>query len=104
MALIQIAIYAVPISALSTVCFLAANIEFSFAKVVLYTLAVIALSLAIGVVIILLPFKVSPAKVLSAVLPVYLILCFLFGGILFDLASFSKFLKDICMVFPPHYF
>ena len=104
MALIQIAIYALPISVLSTLCFLAAGIEFSFAWVFLYTLAVIALSLAIGVVIILLPIKVSPAKVLSAVLPVYLILCFLFGGILFDLASFSKFLKNICMIFPPHYF
>ena len=104
MALIQIAIYALPISALSMVCFLAAGIEFSLAKVVLYTLAVIALALAIGVIIILLPIKVSPAKVLSAVLPVYLILCFLFGGILFDLASFSKFLKDVCMIFPPHYF
>ncbi len=104
LAFIQIAVYALPMAALSAICFLAAGIDFSPAKIIFYTFSVIVLSLALGVLIIMLPLKVSPAKVLSAVLPVYLILCFLFGGILFDLASFTKFLKTISMIFPPHYF
>ena len=104
MSLIQIAVYAVPITILSMICFIASGTDFSPVNVILYTLSVIALAFVAGIVFIVLPIRVSPAKVLSAILPVYLILCFLFGGILFDLASFSRFLKNICMLFPPHYF
>ena len=104
MALIQIAVYAVPMTILSTVCFIAAGTEFSPLKVFCYMLAVIALVFAAGVVLIIIPHKVSPAKALSTVLPVYLILCFLCGGVILDLAPFSNFLRNVCMLFPPHYF
>lgn len=102
--LIQVAVFTFPAAFISIVCFLVSRTEFSWLHVILYTLAVTLLAFIVGTVITLIPVRTNRSKIFSAILPVYLILSFIFSGVLIDLANFGTALKTLSNLFPPSLF
>ena len=102
--LIQVAVFTVPVMLISLFCFLISGTEFDLLHVIIYTLAVTLLGFIVGTVITFLPLRTARSKIFSAVLPVYLILSFLFSGIIFNLTSFGAALKALSRLFPPSMF
>jgi len=51
-----------------------------------------------------LPIRTARSKIFSSILPVYLILSFLFSGILMDLTNFGTALRALSRLFPPSMF
>ena len=85
-------------------CFLISQTEFSVLHVILYTFIVTLVAFAAGTVMTLLPIRTARSKIFSAILPVYLILSFLFSGILMDLTNFGTALRTLSRLFPPSMF
>ena len=102
--LIQVAVFTVPAMAVSVFCFLISVTEFDPLHVIVYTLLVTFIAFALGTVMTLLPIRTARSRIFSAVLPVYLILSFLFSGILMDLTNFGTALRTLSRLFPPSMF
>ena len=102
--LIQVAVFTFPAMIVSIVCFIASRTEFSPLHVILYTLLVTLISFAAGTVMTLLPLRTARSRIFSSILPVYLILSFLFSGILMDLTNFGTALRTLSRLFPPSMF
>ncbi|MBR3278653.1 MAG: ABC transporter permease [Lachnospiraceae bacterium] len=102
--LIQVAVFTFPAMIMSVICFLISRTEFSLLHVILYTFFVTLIALAAGTVMTLIPIRTSRSKIFSSVLPVYLILSFLFSGILMDLTNFGTALRTLSRLFPPSMF
>ena len=102
--LIQVAVFTFPAMLITIICFLASGTEFSPLRVIIYTVLVTLLAFVIGTVMSVLPLRASRSRIFSAILPVYLILSFLFSGILVDLANFGTELKALSRLFPPSMF
>ena len=96
--------YVLPVAAASLVSFFIAGIEFSFFHVAGYCVLSIVLSFLIGSVFVFLPGNFRRSAVFAAVLPTYLILSLVFGGILFNLASYSRVIAVFSKMFPPFLF
>ena len=58
----------------------------------------------VGDKVALLPIRTARSKIFSAILPVYLILSFLFSGVLMDLTNFGTALRTLSRLFPPSMF
>ena len=104
MGLILPAVHVLPLLFVSLISFLIAQVEFSVGKIFLYGICVIVLAFVIATVFSLLPGQGKKSHALSAVLPTYLILSFLFGGVLINLSVYSPVLKAVSMLFPPYFF
>lgn len=102
--LIQVSVFTFPALIVSVICFIVARTEFSILHVILYTVIVTLLSFAVGTVMTLLPIRTARSKILSSILPVYLIISFLFSGILMDLTNFGTALRTLSRLFPPSMF
>ena len=102
--LIQVAVFTFPAMIVSLFCFLISQTEFSLLHVILYTFIVTLVAFAAGTVMTLLPIRTARSKIFSAILPVYLILSFLFSGILMDLTNFGTALRTLSRLFPPSMF
>ena len=102
--LIQVAVFTFPALLITLICFLVSGTEFDPVHVTVYTVLVTILAFAVSTVMSVLPLRISRSKLFSAVLPVYLILSFLFSGVLVDLANFSTELKALSRLFPPSMF
>ena len=102
--LIQVSVFTLPALIVSVVCFLMSGTEFSPVHVVVYTLLVTLVSFVFGTVMTLLPIRTARSKILSSILPVYLIISFLFSGILMDLTNFGTALRTLSRLFPPSMF
>ena len=102
--LIQVAVFTFPAAIVSIVCFLVSRTEFDPLHVILYTLLVTLIAFVVGTVMTLIPIRTARSKIFSAILPVYLILSFLFSGILMDLTNFGAALRTLSRLFPPSMF
>lgn len=102
--LIQVAVFSFPAMLVSIICFLASRTEFSAVHVIVYTLLVTLIAFIVGTILTVLPIRTARSKLFSAVLPVYLILSFLFSGILMDLTNFGTSLRALTRLFPPSMF
>lgn len=102
--LIQVAVFTFPAAIVSIACFLVSGTEFDPLHVILYTLIVTLIAFAVGTVMTLIPIRTARSKIFSAILPVYLILSFLFSGILMDLTNFGAALRTLSRLFPPSMF
>ena len=102
--LIQVSVFTFPALLITIICFLVSGTEFSPLHVIVYTILVTLLAFLVGTVLSVLPIRTSRTRVFSAVLPVYLILSFLFSGVLVDLANFGTELKILSRFFPPSMF
>ena len=102
--LIQVAVFTIPALLMSVICFLITGTEFQFLHVLIYTLLVTLLGFAAGTVMTFLPIRTARSRIFSAILPVYLILSFLFSGIIFNLTNFGAALKALSRLFPPSMF
>ena len=102
--LIQVAVFTVPAMLISVLCFLVSRTEFSILHVLLYTLFVTLIAFVLGTLMTVLPIRSARSKIFSAGLPVYLILSFLFSGILMDLTNFGTELRTLSRLFPPSMF
>lgn len=102
--LIQVAVFTFPAMVISILCFLISRTEFSILHVTVYTLLVTLIAFAAGTVMTLLPIRTARSKIFSSILPVYLILSFLFSGILMDLTNFGTALRTLSRLFPPSMF
>ena len=102
--LIQVAVFSIPAMLVSVICFLVSRTEFSILHVLVYTVLVTLLAFVIGTVMTLLPIRQARSKIFSSILPVYLILSFLFSGILMDLTNFGTALRTLSRFFPPSMF
>ena len=102
--LIQVAVFTFPAMIVSVICFLVSRTEFSPLHVIFYTVLVTLLSFVLGTVMTLLPIRAARSKIFSSILPVYLILSFLFSGILMDLTNFGTALRTLSRLFPPSMF
>lgn len=102
--LIQVAVFTLPAMVISIICFIVSRIGFSPLHVVVYTLLVTLVSFVLGTVMTLLPIRTARSKIFSSILPVYLILSFLFSGILMDLTNFGTALRTLSRLFPPSMF
>jgi hypothetical protein len=89
---------------ISIICFVVSRIGFSPLHVIVYTLLVTLISFVLGTVMTLLPIRTARSKIFSSILPVYLILSFLFSGILMDLTNFGTALRTLSRLFPPSMF
>lgn len=91
----------VPMSLIGYICILITssteNAFSSFIRVTIYSLALIA-------IVFLISFIIRKSTLYNKVLPVYLILALIFGGVMFDLSSYSDIVKGISMLFPTYYF
>lgn len=98
--LTQITASVFPIGVLSFVCLLVIRelpVTELLLRLVIYMLFVCIFAYIVGLI-----FKKSTSY--YKVLPLFLIITFLFSGILFDLSDFDSRLKTISMFFPPYYF
>lgn len=102
--LIQVSVFTLPAMLVSILCFLISGTDFGVLHVILYTLLVTLLAFVVGTVMTLLPLRTARSRIFSSVLPVYLILSFLFSGILFDLSNFATAIKTLSRLFPPSMF
>ena len=102
--LIQVAVFTFPAAFISIMCFLVSRTEFSWLRVILYTLAVTLIAFIVGTIITIIPVRTNRSKIFSAILPVYLILSFIFSGVLIDLTNFGTALKTLSNLCPPSLF
>ena len=102
--LIQVAVFTFPAMIISVLCFAISKTEFSLLHVTGYTLLVTLIAFILGTFMTILPIRTARSKIFSAVLPVYLILSFLFSGILMDLTNFGTELRTLARLFPPSMF
>ena len=102
--LIQVAVFTLPALVISVICFIVSRTEFSPLHVIVYTLLVTLISFVLGTVMTVLPIRAARSKIFSSILPVYLILSFLFSGILMDLTNFGTALRALSRLFPPSMF
>ena len=102
--LIQVAVFTFPALIVSLFCFLISRTEFSILHVTVYTLLVTLLAFIAGTIMTLIPIRTARSKIFSSILPVYLILSFLFSGILMDLTNFGTALRTLSRLFPPSMF
>ena len=102
--LIQVAVFSFPAAIVSIFCFLISGTEFKPLHVILYTLIVTLIAFIVGTIMTLLPIRQARSRIYSAILPVYLILSFLFSGILMDLTNFGTALRTLASFFPPSMF
>ena len=102
--LIQVAVFSFPAAIVSVICFLISRTEFAPLHVILYTLFVTLIAFVVGTVMTLIPIRTARSKIFSSILPVYLILSFLFSGILMDLTNFGAALRTLSRLFPPSMF
>lgn len=102
--LIQVAVFTFPAMIISVLCFAISKTEFSLLHVTGYTLLVTLIAFILGTFMTILPIRTARSKIFSAVLPVYLILSFLFSGILMDLTNFGTELSTLARLFPPSMF
>ncbi|MCQ2473587.1 MAG: ABC transporter permease [Saccharofermentans sp.] len=102
--LLQVAVFTFPALLASIVCFLVSGTEFSPLHVIVYTIFVTLLAFVFGTLMTFLPIRQARSKIFSAILPVYLILSFLFSGILLDLTNFGTALRTLTRLFPPSMF
>ena len=89
---------------ISVISLLICGAPFSILHILVYSLAVILVSFVIASVIAALPFYGKKSGLFAAVLPTYLILSFLFGGVLMNLSVYSPILRTVSMLFPPYFF
>ncbi|MBR1797477.1 MAG: ABC transporter permease [Clostridiales bacterium] len=104
MGLILSFVHVLPVALISIIGFLIADVDFSLSHVLIYCVVVILLSFVIAVIFSVLPGQGRKSKVFSSVLPTYLILSFLFGGVLINLSVYSPLLRTVSMLFPPYFF
>ena len=104
MGLILPAVHVVPVAVVSIISFLIAQESFSIIRMLLYCFNVIVLSFAIATFFSILPGQGKKSRAFSAILPTYLILSFLFGGVLINLSVYSPILRAVSMIFPPYFF
>ncbi len=102
--LIQVGVFTFPAMIMSIICFLVSKTEFSPIHVIVYTLLVTLIAFVVGTILTVLPIRTARSKIFSAVLPVYLILSFIFSGILLDLTNFGTALRTLSRFFPPSMF
>lgn len=102
--LIQVAVFTFPAGIVSVVCFLVSRTPFDPLHVILYTLAVTFIAFIVGTIMTLIPIRTAKSKIYSAILPVYLILSFIFSGVMIDLTNFGTALKTLASLFPPSMF
>ena len=104
MGLILPAAHVIPVVVISVISLLICGAPFSMIHILVYSLAVILVSFVIASVIAALPFYGKKSGLFAAVLPTYLILSFLFGGVLMNLSVYSPILRTVSMLFPPYFF
>ena len=104
MGLILPAVHVIPVTLISVIAFLIAGTGFSAARVCIYSAAVIFVTFIIGFIFAAVPGRGRKSGIFAAVLPTYLILSFLFGGILINLSVYSPVLRTVSMFFPPYFF
>ncbi|MCQ2516526.1 MAG: ABC transporter permease [Saccharofermentans sp.] len=104
MGLILIGVYTLPVTIVSMVAFLIAGISFSVLKLLVFNIVNIVFALIIGAIFTVIPGQGKKSRIFAAILPAYLLLSFIFGGVLFDLAPISPLIKAISLLFIPHYF
>ncbi|MBQ7274140.1 MAG: ABC transporter permease [Clostridiales bacterium] len=102
--LILITTHVLPIVLISIVSFLICSAEFSVIHVLIYSIAAILLAFFVAAVIVFVPSHSPKSNIFAAVLPTYLILSFLFGGVLINLSVYSPILRIVSMMFLPFYF
>lgn len=102
--LIQVAVFTFPAGIVSIVCFLVSRTEFDWLHVILYILGVTLIAFVVGTVMTVIPIRTNRSKIFSAILPVYLILSFIFSGVLIDLTNFGTALRTLSSLFPPSLF
>lgn len=104
MGLVLPAVHVVPVMVLSVICMIVAGVEYDPVHLILYSLAVILISFIVAAIVVALPGQSKRSSLFAAVLPTYLILSFLFGGVLINLSVYSPILRTCSMFFPPYFF
>ncbi len=104
MGLILPMVHVIPVMLISVICFLIAGIRFSLGHVLVYSLGVIIVAFVLSSIVAALPVIGRKSSLFAAVLPTYLILSFLFGGVIISLSVYSPVLRTISMFFPPYFF
>ncbi len=104
MGLILISVYTLPVTLVSIIAFLLAGISFSILKILVFNIVNVVLALVLAFVFTILPGQGRKSRIFAAILPAYLLISFLLGGVLFDLSTFSPLIKAISLLFIPHYF
>ena len=104
MGLILISVYTLPVTIVSIAAFLIAGISFSILKLLVFNIVNVVLSLIIAAAFTIIPGQGKKSRIFAAILPAYLLISFLLGGVLFDLSTFSPLIKAISLLFIPHYF
>lgn len=102
--LIQIFVFTFPAFVISLICFLASGTEFSPVRVIVYTVAVSLFAFVFGTMLTLLPIRSTRSRLFSSMLPVYLILAFLFSGVLLDVSNLGPTFVILSRLFPPSMF
>ena len=104
MGLILPAAHVIPVVVISLISFIICGAEFSVVHVLVYSIVSILLAFLIASVVAALPMHARRSSIFAAVLPTYLILSFLFGGVLMNLSVYSPVLRTVSMLFPPYFF
>ena len=102
--LIQISVFTVPSMVISMICFIMSGTEFSPVRVIIYTALVTLSAFVFGTILTLLPIRSTRSRLFSSILPVYLILSFLFSGVLLDVANLDPTFVILSKLFPPSMF
>jgi len=100
----MIMVYELPMTLISVLMFVLFGISFDAVHVIIYSLAVPALSLIVIAVLNILPIRTGRARILSAVLPTYLLLTVIFSEIFFKISYIAPALRFMGLLFPPFYF
>lgn len=104
MGLILISVYVLPVTIVSIIAFIIAQISFSILKILVFNIVNILFAFIIASLISLLPGQGKKSRIFAAILPAYLLVSFLCGGVLFDLSALSPVIKSISHLFLPYYF
>lgn len=104
MGLILPAAHVIPVIVIALISFIIAGLEFSVGHILFYSMSCIILAFVIASLIVLLPMHGKKSGIFAAVLPTYLILSFIFGGVLMNLSVYSPVLRTVSMFFPPFFF
>lgn len=104
MGLILPAAHVIPVILIGIISFIISGSEFSIGHILLYSLVCIILAFIVASVIELLPAHGKKSGIFAAVLPTYLILSFIFGGVLMNLSVYNPVLRTVSMFFPPFFF
>ena len=104
MGLILPAVHVIPVMVISVISFLIAGLDFDVIHIVIYSLVIILVAFIVAAIVAMLPGRARKSSMFAAVLPTYLILSFLFGGVLINLSVYSPILRTLSMFFPPYFF